>query len=265
MVKYFPYGRIRLDEIQRLYLRDFLRWLRDGGRTNRTLARKATALKNFFTYCQKARLVEKDPTQFLKIPRYEKKLPRYFTEAEMTALLRIPDESSKFGIRNRAMLEVMYSSGLRISEVAGLELRNIDFTSRLLKVMGKGRKERLIPFGKECSKALKRYLKIRKEFEPSAGESTFFVSKSGIRLLPSEIRAILNHYLNLIAQTRGYTPHSIRHAFATHLLEHGADLRGVQEMLGHKNLSTTEIYTHLSLEEVKKVYRQAHPRSEETK
>ena len=265
MVKYFPNGIIRLNEIKRLYLRDFLRWLRNEGRSNRTLARKATTLKNFFLFCLKEDLIESDPSQYLKIPRYEKKLPHYFTEPEMQKLITIPDQSNKFGIRNRAMLEVMYSCGLRISEVSNLQTKNIDFTNRLLKVFGKRRKERLIPFGKECRKALKRYKKIRAEFNPSAKERIFFVSKSGIPLTPEEVREILQKYLVIVAQTSGYTPHSIRHAFATHLLEHGADLRGVQEMLGHENLSTTEIYTHLSLEEVKKVYKQAHPRSEEKK
>ncbi|MCF7912115.1 MAG: tyrosine recombinase [Candidatus Cloacimonetes bacterium] len=263
MVKYFPDGRINLKEVKRLYLRDFLRWLRNEGRSNRTLARKATTLKNFFLFCLKEKIVDEDPTQYLKIPKYEKMLPRHFTEAEMLQLLELPDENSKFGIRNRAMLEIMYSCGLRISEVGSLETRNIDFDNRIVKVMGKGRKERIIPFGKACRKALKHYLKVRAEFEPEPKEKTFFLSKSGIPLSGSEIREILSHYLNLIAQTTGYSPHSIRHAFATHLLEHGADLRGVQEMLGHANLSTTEIYTHLSLEEVKKVYQQAHARSSE--
>jgi integrase/recombinase XerD len=265
MVKYFPDGIIKLTEVKRLYLRDFLRWLRSEGRSNRTLARKATTLKNFFLFCLKEKIVEQDPTQYLKIPKYEKMLPRHFTEAEMKQLLELPDESTKFGIRNRAMLEIMYSCGLRISEVGSLKTANIDFYNRLVKVMGKGRKERIIPFGKICRKALKHYLKVRADFEPGQREKTFFLSKSGIPLSGREIREILNHYLNLIAQTSGYSPHSIRHAFATHLLEHGANLRGVQEMLGHENLSTTEIYTHLSLEEVKKVYQQAHPRSKEDK
>ncbi len=263
MVKYFPDGRIALNEIKRISLRDYLRWLRNEGRSNRTLARKATTLKNFFLFCLRENLVTEDPTQYLKIPRYEKKLPRYFTESEMLKLLEIPDQSTKFGIRNRAILELMYSCGLRISEVGSLQTKNIDYINRLIKVMGKRRKERIIPFGKECSKALKKYYKVRSEFEPDIKEPVFFVSKSGISLTAPEIRVILGHYLNLIAQTKGYSPHSIRHAFATHLLEHGADLRGVQEMLGHENLSTTEIYTHLSLEEVKKVYQQAHPRSAE--
>jgi integrase/recombinase XerC len=131
--------------------------------------------------------------------------------------------------------------------------------------MGKRSKERIIPFGKICKKSLKHYLKVRPLFNPGAKEQCFFVSKSGIPLSSRELRAIINRYLKLVAQTSGYSPHSIRHTFATHMLENGAELQGIQEMLGHKNLSSTEIYTHLSLAEVKKVYQQAHIRSKEKK
>ena len=265
LVKYFPDGMITLDEISRLFIRDFLRWLSDNGRSNRTLARKATAIKRFFFYCIKEGCIERDPTEHLKIPKYEKSLPRYFSREEMLTLLRIPDQTSIFGIRNQAILELMYSSGLRLNEVCTLKTLNIDFKTRIVKVMGKRQKERMIPFGKTCRKALKHYLKVRPEFNPDLEEQCFFVSKSGIPLLDSELRAILDRYLRLVAQSNGYSAHSIRHTFATHLLENGAELQAIQEMLGHENLSTTENYTHLSLEEVKKVYQQAHVRSKEKK
>lgn len=265
LVKYFPDGKIELREIERLFIRDYLRWLKQNNRTNRTLARKATTLKQFFGFCLQRTYIEKDPTENLKIPKYEKTLPRHFTEEEMISLLDIPDQTTKFGVRNRAMLEIIYSCGLRVSEVAELKTHNIDFGRRLVKVSGKRRKERIIPFGTSCRLALKHYLKIRDSFNPSGGEKHFFVSKSGIALNSGEVGNILKKYLDLVAQTSGYSPHSIRHSFATHLLQHGADLRGIQEMLGHENLSTTEIYTNLSLDDVKKVYEQAHPRSDEKK
>jgi site-specific recombinase XerD len=261
LVKYFPNGIIDLSKIERLFLRDFLRWLKNEGRSNRTLARKAATLKNFFKFCLNQGYITKDPAQYLKIPKYEKKLPMFFTEQEMLDILRIPDLNTIAGIRDRAILELMYSCGLRISEVVSLKINNLDFHNRIIKVMGKGKKERIIPFGKECRKALKQYAKVRPDFLPDPKEKTFFLNKKGLPLSTNDTRYALDRYLHLVAQTKGYTPHSIRHAFATHLLEHGADLKGVQEMLGHENLSTTEIYTHLSLEEVKKVYRQAHPRS----
>ncbi|MFO7896709.1 MAG: tyrosine recombinase XerC [Candidatus Cloacimonadales bacterium] len=258
--KYFE-NEIELAEIQRLYLRDFMRYLSNSGRKNRTLARKATVFRNFFQYCMDNNLLAANPALNLKIPKYEKKLPQYFTAAEMEDLLEIPDLSSKFGLRNRAILELIYSCGMRISEVSACQIKQIDFAQKIIKIRGKGNKERLVPVGKIAVRSLKKYLKIRAQFVTKASDDTLFLSKSGKHLSSDELRAILQRYLNLIAKTKGYSPHSIRHSFATHLLANGADLRAVQEMLGHSNLSTTEIYTHLSLKDLKDIYQQAHPRS----
>jgi tyrosine recombinase XerC len=260
LTKYFE-KEIKLQEITRLYLRDFMRDLSVNGRSNRTLARKATTMKNFFRYCEKNRLVHQNPAANLKIPKFEKKLPKHFTEHEIEDLLNIPDLSNKFGIRNKAILELIYSCGMRISEVSNCNLRQIDLNEKIIKIKGKGNKERIVPVGKEAAKAVKKYLKIREQFVSKESGNILFLSKSGRELSPNELREILERYIMLVAKTKGYSPHSIRHSFATHLLEHGADLRAVQEMLGHSNLSTTEIYTHLSLKDLKKVYEQAHPRS----
>ena len=262
--KYFESGTIDLNSITRLYLRDYLRELSFTGRKNRTLARKATTIKNFFKFCEQEKLITKNPAVNLQIPRFEKKLPKHFTEKEMEDLLNVPDLSSKFGIRNKAILELIYSSGLRISEVAGCRLLDLDLNEKIIKLMGKGSKQRLVPVGKKAISALKKYLAIRFQFESEFSDQSLFLSKSGKPLLANELREILDRYIMLIAKTKGYSPHSIRHSFATHLLEHGADLRAVQEMLGHSNLSTTEIYTHLSMKDLKKVYEQAHPRSKQT-
>ncbi len=258
--KYFSNGII-LSEIKRLYLRDFLRELSNQGRKNVTLARKVIVIRNFFEYCQNQKIIQSNPAVNLKIPKYEKKLPKFFTEKEMESLLRIPDLKSKFGVRDRAILELIYSSGLRISEVANCKISQLDFMGKLIRVRGKGNKERLVPLGKEAVRALKKYLQIRDEFESEYSKDILFLSKSGRLLSSNELRAILERYINLVAKTKGYSPHSIRHSFATHLLANGADLRAVQEMLGHSNLSTTEIYTHLSLTDLKEVYKLAHPRS----
>ena len=258
--KYFSNGII-LSEIKRLYLRDFLRELSNQGRKNVTLARKVIVIRNFFEYCQNQKIIQSNPAVNLKIPKYEKKLPKFFTEKEMESLLRIPDLNSKFGVRDRAILELIYSSGLRISEVANCKISQLDFMGKLIRVRGKGNKERLVPLGKEAVRALKKYLQIRDEFESEYSKDILFLSKSGRLLSSNELRAILERYINLVAKTKGYSPHSIRHSFATHLLANGADLRAVQEMLGHSNLSTTEIYTHLSLTDLKEVYKLAHPRS----
>jgi len=258
--KYFE-NSIKLQSITRLYLRDYMRDLSQHGRSNRTLARKATTMKSFFRFCEKNNFISQNPAANLKIPKFEKKLPKHFTEHEIEDLLNIPDLNSKFGIRNKAILELIYSSGMRISEVSNCKLRQIDLNEKIIKIRGKGNKERIVPVGKEAAKAVKKYIKIREQFVSKESDDTLFLSKSGKVLIPNELREILERYIMLVAKTKGYSPHSIRHSFATHLLEHGADLRAVQEMLGHSNLSTTEIYTHLSLKDLKKVYEQAHPRS----
>ena len=258
--KFFE-NNVELENIQRLYLRDFMRELSISGRKNRTIARKATVIKSFFEYCCSNNFSSTNPAQNLKIPKFEKKLPKYFTVIEIDELLNIPDLSSKFGIRNKAILELIYSCGMRISEVSECKIKQIDIANKLIKIIGKGRKERIVPMGKPAIKAIKTYLKYRLEFISNFSDETLFLSKSGRELSADELRAILERYISLIAKTKGYSPHSIRHSFATHLLSNGADLRAVQEMLGHSNLSTTELYTHLTLTDLKEAYKQAHPRS----
>ena len=258
--KYFE-GEIIIDEISRIYLRDFMRELSITGRKNRTLARKAIVFKNFFEYCLKSGFASKNPAINLKIPKYEKKLPKHFTKIEMEELLNIPDLTTKFGIRNKAILELIYSCGMRISEVANCQLKQVDLPNKIIKIIGKGRKERLVPIGKFAVRAIVKYLKYRPQFVSEYSDESLFLSKSGRALSSDELRAILDRYIRLVAKTKGYSPHSIRHSFATHLLANGADLRAVQEMLGHTNLSTTELYTHLSLTDLMDAYKQAHPRS----
>ncbi len=259
--KYFEDGKVDLNEITRLFLRDYMRDLSIKGRNNRTLARKATTIKSFFHFCERNEFIEKNPAENLQIPRFEKKLPRFFTEKEMEDLLKIPDLSSKFGVRNKAILELIYSCGMRISEVAHCKINKVDLAEKTIRIIGKGNKERIVPVGKMAIRAVKNYLKIRSQFESRESDDSLFLSKSGKPLSSDELREILDRYIILVAKTKGYSPHSIRHSFATHLISRGADLRAVQEMLGHSNLSTTEIYTHLSIKDLKKVYEQAHPRS----
>ena len=260
--KYFEDNSVKVDQITRLFLRDFLRHLSVNNRNNRTLARKATTMKSFFQFCEKNKYLLKNPASNLHIPKFEKHLPKCFSEKEMEELLNIPDLSSKFGIRNRAILELIYSSGLRISEIASCKIGQIDLQEKLIRVIGKGNKERIVPISSKAKIAIRNYLNTRDQFKSRFSVDSFFLSKSGRSLSSNEIREILSRYLDLVARTKGYSPHSIRHSFATHLLARGADLRAVQEMLGHTNLSTTEIYTHLTLKDLKKVYEQAHPRSD---
>ncbi len=258
--KYFK-DKIEIKDVNKRQIRDFLRNLHQIGESNRTLSRKISSLKKFFKFCLNNKFIDNDPTQTIKSPKTEKNLPKIFTEKEMEKLLNLPDMKTKYGIRNRAILELIYSCGLRISEVSNAKLKDFNSGLTILTVIGKGNKKRFIPIGKMAKKYLKKYMKIRKNFGIKQDSEILFLSKSGKKLSSDEIREILNRYIILIAQSGGFSPHTIRHSFATHLLSEGADLRAVQEMLGHSNLSTTEIYTHLSLKEIKEIYNKKHPRS----
>lgn len=261
--KYFENGEPNCREISILMIRDWLRWLHDKPVCNRTLARKSASLKSFFKYLKLTGLIEKNPMDKIKRPKFEKKLPRFFTEEEMITLLRIPDEGSIFGIRNRAILELLYSSGLRISELARLEMNDIDLKRGMARVLGKGSKERIVPVGREAIQAIRNYLPAREKLKREYSSNRLFLTKSGKDFTDFQLNAILNKYFRLVAEQKGYSPHTLRHSFATHMLNRGADLRAVQEMLGHANLSTTETYTHVTLEDVKKAYKKGHPRGKE--
>ncbi|MCD4651780.1 MAG: tyrosine-type recombinase/integrase, partial [Candidatus Cloacimonetes bacterium] len=213
LTSYFELDTIPLEEIKRLYIRDFLRHLSQNTRSNRTLARKATTIRNFFSHCRKHSLLVKDPAANLPVPKFEKKLPQHFTEDEMLQLLDIPDITSKFGIRNKAIMELIYSSGLRISEVSMVSIGDIDIKRKLIRVLGKGNKERIIPVGKYAITAVKKYLGVRDSFKSLNSDTILFLSKSGKLLSPDELRVILNRYLMLVAKTKGYSPHALRHSF----------------------------------------------------
>lgn len=263
LIRYFENAVIPLSGVKKLFIRDFLRMLGNEQRTNRTLSRKATTIRSFFRFCRIRGFIVDNPAADLATPKFEKALPKHFSEKEMQTLLEIPDITTKFGLRNKAVMELIYSSGLRISEVCSCRIEQIDWKRGTISVIGKGNKQRIVPIGRTALATLTRYLKVRGQFHPESAERTLFVSKSGIPLTPDEMRQILQRYLDLVARTRGFSPHSLRHSFATHLLSRGADLKSIQEMLGHSNLSTTEVYTHVSLEDIRRQYELAHPRSGE--
>lgn len=252
-----------IHEIEVMHIRAFLRYLSDKKDSNRTLARKIASLSSLFSFLMLHEVIKTNPMLRIKRPKYEKKLPRFFTEEEMEALLRTPDTSSPFGMRNRAILELLYSCGLRLMELAGLSLKDIDHKRKLIRVMGKGNKERIIPVGAPAMNALKEYLNIRGIFMTDGSSDKVFLTKSGKDFDPDQLKVILKRYIDLVARSKGFSPHTIRHSFATHLLNRGADLREIQELMGHSQLSSTEIYTHLSLEDIKEAYEKAHPRSGE--
>ncbi len=263
IVHYFENEIVVIKEISKQMIRDYLRELSFNKRCNKTLSRKITVLREFFQFAIQKGICIENPARKMNLPKSEKKIPSYFTEKEMATLLQIPDTSSKFGVRNGAMLELMYSCGLRISELAEAKLKDIDYERKVIKILGKGNKIRLVPVGRVAERRLKEYYAIRGSFLSEFSDDHIFLSKSGKSLHPDEIRAIFDKYIRLIARSSGYSPHTIRHSFATHLLSRGADLRAIQEMLGHSQLTTTEKYTHISFPDLIKTYKLVHPRSDE--
>jgi site-specific recombinase XerD len=214
-------------------------------------------LRSFFRFLTRENLIKTNPILMLSSPKLEKPLPSFMTEDEVSKLIEavfLRNDIDEFALRDRAILEVFYSSGLRISELVALDLNAVDFISGIIKVMGKGKKERVVPVGDIALKAVRNYLKARKK-----DNEAVFLNKNGKRITTRGVRGIVGKYLKSVGLLRGISAHTLRHSFATHLLNRGADLRTVQELLGHANLSTTQIYTHLTTEKLKSVYDKAHP------
>lgn len=254
---------IPLSGIDLQMIRGFLRMLSEKDDVNRSIARKIAALASFFKWAKLSGFITVNPMDRIKRPRFEKKLPHFFSEEEMLVLLRVPDTDDKFGLRNRAILELIYSSGLRLIEVCRLKTSELDLKQGLVRVFGKGSKTRIVPVGKPALDAIRNYLCVRDSFGPDREQSALFLTKTGKSWDSKQLNITLMRYIALVAQQKGYSPHSIRHSFATHLLSRGADMRAIQEMLGHERLSTTEIYTHVSMEDIRSAYNKGHPRGKE--
>ncbi len=255
------FGSAEPSHINKAQIRAFLQWLSEKKDCNRTIARKMAALQSWFTFLKINGLRADNPMKNLRRPKFEKKLPHFFTEAEMTTLIRIPDTSTIYGVRNRAIFEVLYSCGLRLEELANLQLSDIDYRKGLLKVTGKGNKQRIVPIGKPALEATQEYLKLRPNLATEQSSSRIFLTRTGKDFDTQQLKIILGGYIDLIAREKGYSAHSIRHSFATHLLDRGASLEAIQALLGHSNLATTEKYTHVSLQDIKAAYEKGHPRS----
>jgi len=220
-------------------LRKFLAQLRAKKHRPRTLARKLSSQRSFFRFLQREGIIKDNPAVSLMSPKLEKTLPKFLTENEITQLIQAPSLKTSSGRRDRAILEALYSTGIRVSELVGLNIDHVDLIGNIVKVAGKGKKERLIPIGDKALDAIRDYLKHRKH-----RSNTLFLNKNGSRLTDRSIRNILNKHIKQISLTQDVSPHVFRHSFATHLLNRGADLRSVQELLGHVNLSTTQNNTH---------------------
>jgi integrase/recombinase XerC len=249
--------------ITTLDLRGYTSSLHTIGYAKTTVARRLASLRSFFRFGAREGWAKTNPAKPLRNPRKQRSLPHFLSSDELDRLLNAPGKHDAMGLRDRAMLETLYSGGLRVSELAGINQGDIDFASEVLTIRGKGRKERLSPIGSHARKALERWLAVRKVHaaEPAGPLSPVFVNKFGRRLTTRSIARMLEKYLEQTGLDKRTTPHTLRHSFATHLLDRGADIRSVQELLGHKSLATTQIYTHVSTAALKAVYEKAHPRA----
>ena len=263
-------GRKRIeliaDDFSHLNIRSFLGDLQKRGNSRSSAARKLAALRTFARFLRREGVLESDPASLVGTPKREQRLPAHLAEAEMTKLLEMPDTSHALGRRDRAILELFYASGLRLSELVGVNLDDINLSSRIVRVMGKGRKERLVPFNKTAEGALRAWLKDWNALvQPAAPKKKkvdpLFLNYQGSRLSTRSVDRIVRKYVAQCSTRFGISPHALRHSFATHLLQRGADLRAIQELLGHARLSTTQRYTHVNSAQLLEAYRKSHPKA----
>lgn len=249
-----------IGSIDHLALRRFLAELRTKNYSKRTIARKLASLRSLFRFLFREGYIKKNPITAISTPKLDKKLPVFLDTAKIDRLLAAPSDKDLAGLRDRALLETLYSSGLRVSELVGLDIDDVDFISGVIKVMGKGAKERIVPIGEPALAAITKYMDKRGQ-EKIRDDKAVFLNSRGTRMTDRSVRRILDTHIKACSIVEHISPHSLRHSFATHLLDRGADLRSVQELLGHMNLSTTQIYTHVTMDRLKTVYDKAHPRA----
>jgi integrase/recombinase XerC len=244
-------------------LRGWLAELHEKKRKKTTIGRKLAALRSFCDFCVLTGRIAENPARVLATPRQDKRVPSFLTEDETAELLDLPRSSRPLDLRDKAILELFYATGIRVSELVGIEAGDIHLGERLVRVRGKGKKERIVPFGGKAREALEAYGRARPGLagEGAAGEAAFFLNYRGGRLTTRSVQRMVRKYIRRTAVARKISPHSLRHSFASHLLGRGADLRVIQELLGHASLATTEKYTHVDLRQLLAVYKKSHPRS----
>ena len=262
LAAYAGQAKRSLLELRQSDLSDFIGSLRAEGLSARSVARAVHAVRGFFRFAVREGRLENDPMENLRAPRAFAALPRYLSPAQVEALLAAPDVTTALGLRDRAILEVLYATGLRVSELTALRAQNLDLDVGILTCFGKGRKERLVPMGGEARRWVVRYLDdARPELAGAVAAPELFLNHRGGRLTRMGLWGIVRRHAVTAGVQSTLTPHVLRHSFATHLLERGADLRALQAMLGHADISTTQIYTHITRERLRKVYDQFHPRA----
>lgn len=242
-------------------IKPFFGWLHDKGMKKNSLKQKISAVKAFFKFCRKKSFIELNPANLIQTPKLDKLIPTFMLENEVSEMLDNFDSTNPIECRNHALAELLYSSGLRISEALNLNLIDFDTTSRSLKVLGKGKKERIVPMGEKAVEAIKIYLKLRPLLLKNKNEKALFLSKNGNRMYAVDAYRAIKKAMSGVTENSKKSPHVLRHTFATHLLDKGADLQAVSDMLGHSSLSTTQIYAHVSVERLKETYKKAHPKA----
>ena len=255
-----------VSSIDHLTIREWLASLHTAQKKKASIARKLAALRTFFQFLVREGVLELNPAKLVATPKLEKKLPKHLSIEEAVRFIESPDPETDLGKRDRAMLELMYATGVRVAELTTLNLGDVDFRNQLVRVTGKRRKQRIVPFGDPAGVAIKNYLTVRDKFLLNApiskrDEEALFLNYQGTRITTRSVGRMVEKYIRICAGMHNISPHALRHSFATHLLDSGADLRDIQELLGHARLSTTQVYTHVSMEKLIEVYDKAHPKA----
>ncbi len=245
-----------LGSVNRVFLRRFLAFLKKQDYSKTTIARKIVSIRSLYKFLCREGMVKFNPVENIRAPKLDRKLPGFMSINETETLLNQPGSNTLLGIRDKAIMETFYSTGMRVSELAGIDVADVDFFHEVVKVKGKGKKERLLPIGNHALDAIRLYIEKR-----GSDNEALFLNKRGGRLTGRSVARMMEKYVKKAGMSLNISPHTFRHSFATHLLDGGADLRSVQELLGHANLSTTQIYTHITTERLKQVYDKAHPRA----
>jgi integrase/recombinase XerC len=255
-----PRPEPELSQIDNLTIREFLGVLYQRGNTRSSVARKLAAVRSLLKFLSAHGAIPGNPAKLVASPRQEKRLPEHLMRDAVVELIEAPDVSNALGKRDRAILELLYASGIRVGELVGLDLGDVELREGVVRVLGKGRKERIVPFGSKARDAVEAYLPARRELSRRSSAEALFLNIRGGRLTSRSVRNIVDRYTSFTARKLKVHPHTLRHTFATHMLDAGADLRSIQELLGHESLSTTQKYTHVSIEQLIRTYRSCHPR-----
>lgn len=258
----FSEPSVNAEHVDRSHIRLFLRYLHEQEYSKKSIARKLASIRSLFKYLHKQHIIHANPAILVSTPKAEKKLPQVLDQGDVAALMQQPDVSTTIGKRDAAILEIFYSTGIRLSELIGLTVNDVDFVHGTLKVHGKGSKDRIVPFGSKAARAMREYLEIRATLVSGISpDGLFFLTVRGKRMNPKGVNILVNKYIGKVSEIKKKSPHVLRHSFATHMLDRGADLQAVKELLGHESLSTTQIYTHVSISRLKKIYALTHPKA----